>query len=245
MFDFFKKPPQNSFAELLKVDFHSHLIPGIDDGSPDLETSIRFLKALHEMGYRKIITTPHVMTDLYPNNSKNIKEGLELLKAEIKAQNIDLIVEASAEYYLDANFERLLGEEPLLAFGDKKHILIEFSFAAPIPNFKDVLFNIQTKGYAPILAHPERYNYWHDNAKIFSHFKEMGLLMQVNIPSLLGYYGKPIKNWALKLIKAGHINFIATDLHHDRHLQLLKSQNFNVEISQLIKEYDFKNSTLL
>ena len=245
MFDFLKKTPTDSFAALLQVDFHSHLIPGIDDGVPDMETSLHFLKTLNEMGYKKIITTPHVMSDLYPNSSSIIKSGLELVRKELKAQKIELIVEAAAEYYLDAYFEKLLAADDILSFGDKKYILVEFSFVAPIPNFKDILFKIQTKGYTPILAHPERYNYWLNNAKVISHLRDMGLLMQVNIPSILGYYGKPTKSWALKLIKSGYIDFLGTDLHHEKHLNLFQNEKYNREFNKLIKTSHFKNETLV
>ena len=244
MLSFFKKTPKDTFADFLKVDIHSHLIPGIDDGSPDMETSIHFLEKLIMLGYEKVITTPHIMTDFHPNNSTIIRNGLKALKKELKKRNIIIEVEAAAEYFLDTNFEKLLLENDILCFGSKKYVLVEMSFVSPTPNFEEIIFNLLTKGYTPILAHPERYNYWHENFKIFPYIRELGCLMQVNIPSLLGYYGKPTKNLSIQLIKSGYIDFLGTDLHHNRHLQLFIDGKFDHEMNSLLKKHDFKNFSL-
>jgi tyrosine-protein phosphatase YwqE len=245
MLSFFKKTPKLTFAEILKVDIHSHLIPGIDDGSPDINTSINFLENLIELGYEKVITTPHIMMDLYPNNSRIIREGLENLKVELKKRNIKIEIEAAAEYFFDAHFEKLINDNDILSFGDKKYVLFEMSFITPSQNFEEGIFNLLTKGYTPILAHPERYNYWHENHKIFPYLRELGCLMQINIPSLLGYYGKPIKNLAFRLIKEGYIDFLGTDLHHDRHLKLFIEGKIDAELNKILLKYPFKNFSLL
>lgn len=245
MLSFFKKKPQKTFAEILKVDIHSHLIPGIDDGSPDIETSINFLRNLLELGYEKVITTPHIMTDLYPNDSKVIREGLTALKDELKKRNIKIEVEAAAEYFLDSHFERLIIDNDILSFGTKKYVLFEMSFISPSPNLEDTIFSLLTKGYTPILAHPERYNYWHENNKIFPYIRELGCLMQINIPSLLGYYGKPTKTLAYSLIKAGYIDFLGTDMHHDRHLRLFVDGKYDSDLNKILDKYPLKNFNLL
>ncbi|WP_435354455.1 tyrosine-protein phosphatase [Emticicia sp. SJ17W-69] len=245
MLSFLKKAPKETFADLLKVDIHSHLIPGIDDGSPDMETSLHFLGKLSELGYKKVITTPHIMTDFHPNDSKTILSGLTALKSELKAKGINIEVEAAAEYFLDTTFEKLLAEGDILSFGAKKYVLVEMSFIQSTPNFEEIIFNLLTKGYTPILAHPERYTYWQENSRVFRHIQDLGCLMQVNIPSLLGYYGKPVKNLAIQMIKSGYIDFLGTDLHHIRHLDLFIEGKHNSEINALVKKYDFKNHLLL
>lgn len=245
MLSFFKKTPKLTFAEILKVDIHSHLIPGIDDGSPDMNTSISFLENLLELGYKKVITTPHIMTDFHPNNSKIILDGLAALKVELKKKNIKIEVEAAAEYFLDTHFEKLIIDNDILSFGTKKYVLFEMSFISPSPNFEDTIFNLLTKGYTPILAHPERYNYWHENNRIFPYIRELGCLMQINIPSLLGYYGKPTKNLAYSLIKAGYIDFLGTDMHHDRHLKLFIDGKLDIDLNKVLEKYPFKNFNLL
>lgn len=245
MLSFFKKAPKESFAELLKVDIHSHLIPGIDDGSPDMETSLHFLEKLSELGFKKVITTPHIMTDFHPNDSKIILSGLTALKRELKVKGINIEVEAAAEYFLDTTFEKLLAEGDILSFGAKKYVLVEMSFIQATPNFEEIIFNLLTKGYTPILAHPERYTYWQENNRVFPHIQELGCLMQVNTPSLLGYYGKPIKNLAIQMIKSGYIDFLGTDLHHNRHLDLFMEGKYNSELYSIVKKYNFKNHLLL
>lgn len=244
LFNIFNKKPVVPFPELLVVDIHSHLIPGIDDGSPNIEQSLFYLKQLQNFGYKKVITTPHVMESVYPNTTKIIQEGLELLKNASKENGLEIEIEASAEYFLDANFVNQMQNGDILSFGAENYLLFEFSFVAPNLNFNDILFQMQAKGYTPILAHPERYNYWHNNEKVFKNLKDKGLMMQVNVSSLLGYYGVPIKNWAQKLIKLGYIDFLGTDLHHERHLQMIEKNRYNKEINKIIKENNFKNNTL-
>ncbi|AFK05407.1 capsular polysaccharide biosynthesis protein [Emticicia oligotrophica DSM 17448] len=245
MFSFFKKKPQVSFAEMLKVDMHSHLIPGIDDGSPNIETSIQLIESLKAIGYQKIITTPHIMNDFHPNTSEIIINGLASLKNELESRKMSISIEAAAEYYLDADFEKLLLSNDILCFGSKKYVLIEMSFVAQTPNLEEIIFNLLMKGYQPILAHPERYNYWHNTPKIYKHIHDIGCLLQVNMLSLLGYYGKPTKNVALNLIKSELVDFLGTDLHHDRHLQVFIENTYNAELNDLIEKYPFKNASLI
>ena len=130
MFKWFSKKEQ-VLEELslskIGTDLHSHLIPGIDDGARDMEASILLIKKFIDLGFKKIITTPHIMSDLYQNTPEIINSGLSKLKQELIKQEIDIIVEAAAEYYVDYNFEQKIGTEKFMTFGDK-NILIEFSF---------------------------------------------------------------------------------------------------------------------
>lgn len=245
MWSLFKSKSSECFAEKLKVDMHSHLIPGIDDGSQNIEFSILVLNKLRELGYKKIITTPHIMTDFHPNSKTNILAGLGELKKELLEQKIDIEVEAAAEYFLDKNFEDLLEKNEILHFGAKKYVLVEMSFIAPTPNYEEIFFKMLTKGFTPILAHPERYNYWLDNKGIFEYIKELGCSLQVNIPSLLGYYGHPIKKFAFNLINGGLIDFLGTDLHHERHQELLLKNKNDTNLLAILKKYNFKNIELL
>ena len=244
MFSFFKKKSKIPVFETLGTDMHSHLIPGIDDGSPDVPTSLAFLTILQELGYRKVITTPHILSGLYNNTSTNILAGVKALKEAASLQGLTIQVEAAAEYFIDTHFESLLLKNDLLSFGASKFILIEMSFVAPSPQLEQVIFQLQTKGYQPILAHPERYNYWHHSPAIFSHLKELGCRFQVNLPSLMGYYGAPTKKIALHFVKSGWVEFVGTDLHHDRHMELLKKYKFDADLSRLFQNYPVRNSEL-
>ena len=147
---------------MLATDMHSHLIPGIDDGAKTIEDSISLIKQLHSVGYTRLITTPHIMSDFFRNTPENIKEGLEKVRAAIKEENIPVEIDAAAEYYIDDGFMHKLEEERLLTFGDN-YLLVEISYMNPPENLREVFFRALVHGYKPILAHPERYPYWYNN----------------------------------------------------------------------------------
>ncbi len=216
-----RKTVPNDFS-FLSTDIHSHLIPGIDDGCTDIEASLSCIKGLVEMGYTKIITTPHVMDEVYPNSSATIKEGLKVLQDAVKEQNIPVTIEAAAEYKVDDNFIRLFKNNDLLTFGDN-YLLIEFSFIAPPMNISNIIFDLCASGYRPILAHPERYTYWSTQFEQFERLKTQGCLFQVNLMSLVNKYGNPAKITAQKFIEAGMVNFLGTDLHRFEDIAKLKS----------------------
>ncbi|OUV70055.1 MAG: hypothetical protein CBC83_09660, partial [Flavobacteriales bacterium TMED123] len=155
MLKWFSKKKEQELApldfSLLKTDMHSHLIPAIDDGAPDLEASINILKKLQQLGFQKVVTTPHIMSDFYKNTPENIFQGLEIVKAELKRRSITIQLEAAAEYYVDYDFEQKIGKEQFLTFGDN-FILIEFSFIGAPVNLLDIIFKLQLQGYNVVLA---------------------------------------------------------------------------------------------
>ena len=142
---------------VLKTDIHSHFIPGIDDGSPDMETTIALIEKMQGLGFEKIITSPHVMSDFYQNSSKIILKGLADVRKELKEKNINMKIDAVAEYYIDYEFEQKIGKEKFLTFGDN-YILVELSFMQAPRNLFEIIFKLQLEGYKVVLAHPERYN---------------------------------------------------------------------------------------
>jgi protein-tyrosine phosphatase len=240
MFNFFRsKSSPFLIGEVLQTDMHSHLIPGIDDGSPDLETSIQLILELKNMGYQKLITTPHTMLGLYNNNSKIIKEGLKKVKNELKKRKISIELEAASEYFIDPHFEELIEKDDVLSFGKEKYVLVEMSFVAASMNYENIIFELKTKGYTPILAHPERYTYWHNKPEKIEHIVDMGCLLQVNLLSLCGYYGRDTQKVATKLVKDNRSSFLGTDVHHKRHIDFLNTHNLS-----FIKEYTFLNSQI-
>jgi protein-tyrosine phosphatase len=241
----FKKSPAESVFRDLKVDMHSHLIPGIDDGSPDVATSLTHLKGLHALGYEKIITTPHVMSDLYRNDSATIREGLRAVNAEVKQAGLKISVEAAAEYFVDKHFEQLIENNDILSFGSKRYVLIEMSFVSVSQNIEEVVFTLASRGYQPILAHPERYAYLANRPSFYERLVGQGAMTQVNILSLLGYYGKGVQNWALALLKAGFVHFLGTDLHHNQHLDLLSRHQYDRKLADIIASHPFRNKELL
>lgn len=245
MFTLFKHKSVKPDLSFLGADMHSHLLPALDDGLKTMDDTIRFIHELHEMGYEKLICTPHIMSDLYPNSPGTILPALEKVRKEVRKQNIPVEIEAAAEYMVDFDMEKKLNEnKPLLTFG-KKYILIEMSFVAPSPNIEQVIFQLRMKGLQPVMAHPERYNYYHNQVEKYDRFIEMGCLMQLNLLSLSGYYGKPVKAIAEKLLAAGKVDLLGTDMHHENHLNSLKEMASRKEFYELFEETDIKNRKLL
>jgi len=202
---------------ILKTDIHSHLIPGIDDGSPNMETTIELLKEMQKLGFSKVITSPHVMSDLYKNSPEIILQGLELVRAELKVRNINMKVDAAAEYYLDYEFEQKISEGRLLTFGDN-YLLVELSFIESPKNLFEIIFKLQLEGYKIVLAHPERYHYF--NMKDYQDLVTRGVFLQINWLALIGYYSSEIQKKAENLIAQDMVSFVGTDCHNTHHAAL-------------------------
>jgi len=223
---------------------HSHLLPGIDDGSPDLQTSLRLIKGLEELGYKNFIATPHVMEDLYPNNRGTIQAAYDTLKDELKSKDIDTQIRFAAEYLLDGNVDDMLEKkESLLTLKDKM-VLVEISFVSEPIHLKDVLFNLQMNGYQPIFAHPERYAFYHHQPTQYAEIKAMGCLFQSNLLSFSGYYGSSVRQAAEYLVDKGLTDYLGTDLHHDRHLENLRQLTFTPSLAKLMDEVGVLNHLL-
>jgi len=224
---------------------HSHLIPGIDDGAKDMEDSIRLIRGLADLGYRKLITTPHILADFYPNTPETIGQGLRAVQAELARQNIDVELHAAAEYLMDDHFIHLLQSgNPLLTLKDKL-VLVELSFAVPAINLKEIIFEVQLKGYQPVLAHPERYLYFGADKTWYDRLKDAGCLFQLNLLSIKGYYGKGSQELAHYLIKKKYIDLLGTDLHHEKHLANLHSSRIGDAVKKLLDTGLIRNPSLL
>jgi len=220
MFKWFSKKKQvleTISLSIIGTDLHSHLIPDIDDGAKDMDTSILLIKKFKDLGFNKIITTPHIMSDLYQNTPGIINSGLLKLKQELANQQIEIIIEAAAEYYVDYNFEQKIGIEKFMTFG-KNNILIEFSFLEAPRNMYDIIFKLQLEGYKIVLAHPARYLYF--SIDDYNALIERGVLFQLNLLSLIGYYSKEVKLNAELLIKNNLVSYVGTDCHNKNHAQL-------------------------
>ncbi|MBB2145910.1 histidinol phosphatase [Pedobacter sp. LMG 31464] len=224
----------------LGVDIHSHLLPGIDDGAPDLETSIFLIKNLNELGFTKFICTPHIFKELYPNTPETIHAVLHGVRTSLQKNGSTVEIAAAAEYMIDADFEL---NDSLLCLPEK-HVLIEMSYLSEVPNIEQVIFDLQIRGYTVILAHPERYNFYHKNLSRYQRFKDMGCLFQLNLLSVTGYYGKEVKQAADYLLKKNHYDLAATDLHHEKHLSVLQQIVKSGELFRMIGDYPFKNKQL-
>lgn len=224
---------------------HSHLLPGIDDGAPDLETSLQLIRGMSAMGYSKLITTPHVMWDMYKNTREIILNKLELLRSAVQKEGLNIEIHAAAEYFLDDYVAGLLkNKEPLLTVSGKM-VLVEFSLAQPSMSLKDILFEMQMQGYQPIIAHPERYIYMEGNKEFYDELKDIGCLFQLNLLSLTSHYGKSVSNLAQYLIKKDYYDLVGTDLHHIRHLEALSNNINSPMLEKLMKSGKIINPQLI
>jgi len=236
--------PVNANWGFLGADMHSHFIPGIDDGAKTMEDSMALLRAMKDMGYKTIITTPHVMIDYYPNNTEKILAGLETVKTALKENNIELSIKAAAEYYIDEHFIGLLdNNEPLLTIYEKE-VLVEFSMLYEPPMLNDVIFKMLGAGYRPIIAHPERYLFFHRDMQRFRDLKDRGCMLQLNMLSVAGYYGYNIKLIADQLMQKGLYDYCGSDMHHEKHAATLRMMAGTRDYGK-IAGYPFLNSRLV
>jgi len=195
----------------IKVDIHSHLLPGIDDGVKSIEEAVKIIKKFKILGYSKLITTPHIISDSYPNNRQIITKKLQDVKEALVENNIEIILEAGAEYYVDMEFLQLIENDDLIPFM-KHYILFETSYVSKPIILEHAIHLIIKKGYIPVMAHPERYIYLHQNIQLYKELKIQGVLFQINIKSLENRY-KNVYKIAVKLINLGLVDFIGSDAH--------------------------------
>ena len=227
----------------LMTDVHSHLIPGIDDGAQSMEDSLQLLRRFVEFGYEKVITTPHVMSDYYRNDRNTIERGCDELRTAAHKEGIDLEIECAAEYYLDLEFMDMIKPDELLTFGDQ-YVLFELSFMSEPPMLEKAIFELQLAGYKPVLAHPERYAFWHNNMEKYQDMIDRGVLLQLNINSLTGHYSPPVKKVAEHLIQRDMISLVGSDCHHERHLDLLEQARRLKPLHHLIEGGNLINTKL-
>jgi len=205
----------------LTTDIHSHLLPGLDDGVETFEQSEAIIRKFLALGYKKLITSPHVMSDTYRNTPAGITGKLGELRKYLAAKNIDIEIETAAEYYLDEEvFSMMEKKQPMLSFG-KNYLLFETNFMTEPFNLKQFIFLASTNGYKPVLAHPERYIYLQNNIEKLEDLLQRGVLFQVNISSITGYYSREAQSTAMKLIDRGWVHFLGSDCHSQQHIALI------------------------
>lgn len=225
------------------TDIHAHLIPGIDDGPKEMEESLQLIRELETLGYRRLTATPHVMSDYYPNSRDFILESHQKLVAAVKKAGIGVEVGVAAEYYMDSQFLSVIENDQVLPLPGNQ-VLIEMSFVSPPPNLYHFIFRLQTKNYQPVLAHPERYLFLKKNFSEYERLKEYGVRFQLNLLSLTGHYGTPVADMAWKLLKNKMVDYLGTDVHHLRHVEILKEALQDKRIAQTVAEYGFLNAEL-
>ena len=219
VFSFFSRNHRQSLKPLL-TDMHSHLLPGIDDGVQTSEESFAIIDQLLELGYKKIITTPHIMTDYYGNTAETISKAYLQFLTILRDKGYSIPFHCAAEYYLDEKvFGWVAGKKKLMTFGDR-YFLFETNVVSEPLQLKEFIFRLTSQGFKPIIAHPERYQYM--TLEKAEDLKHRGVLLQINLLSLIGYYGPPIQKFAEKLIGRGWVDLLGSDCHNLEHVSLLK-----------------------
>ena len=224
MFSIFKKTRNQKLFNGI-IDFHNHILPGIDDGSKSADESLEMLDMYEALGIRKIFASPHIYNDLYPNTAKEINASFKSLNQVSKNHNVNLLGYI-AEYMIDEYFLNDIEKKKkfLVCFGN--HILVEMPFFGEIKVLNKALFLLQTEGYYPILAHPERYAFI-QTLDDFEDLKRTGVKMQLNALSLIGFYSKESENKAKLLLKSGLYDSVCTDAHNVNQLKKLQEIKLN------------------
>lgn len=203
------------------VDIHSHLIPGIDDGAKTIDDTKYLISELQKTGFKKFITTPHTFTGFWDNTKEGILEKEKETNLLLAKNNISL--KAASEYLLDDHFASLFKKGDLLTLKDNL-VLVEMSYLnAPI-HLYDLLFDLQVAGYKPVLAHPERYLFYHKNFDEFKKLKNAGCYLQLNLLSTVGYYGSEVAETAKKILEKGLYDFVGSDVHHQKHIKAFENK---------------------
>ncbi len=248
--NFFTGHPEEVFIplsdySLMGADMHSHLIPAIDDGSTDMESTLAMLREFQQLGFKRIITTPHVVTDGYNNSSATILAGRDKVRAAMKANNIQMEFDAAAEYYLDESMYPKIEQKDLLTFG-KNYLLIELSYLERQFNVDEMIYRLQIAGYRIVLAHPERYPYYYENDfKTYTSFKDRNVFLQVNLGSLTGKYGKNAKLTAERLIDNNMVDFVGSDLHKVTQFETLRDTLHSKHLHKILHYEKLLNRTLV
>ncbi|MDQ5928868.1 MAG: protein-tyrosine phosphatase [Bacteroidota bacterium] len=218
MLSFLKQKPY--LKDLLSgnyIDIHSHLLPGIDDGAKTISDTERLIKSFEKIGVSQFITTPHISHYIWNNSPQAIQDNHTETNKLLTESNSTKPFLAAAEYFMDDWFEKHFKNEKLLTLKDN-YVLVEMSYInAPIQLYK-ILFDLQVAGYIPVLAHPERYLFYHKNFTEYQRLKKAGCLFQLNLLSVVGYYGEEVTKVSEQLLKNGMYDFAGTDVHHDNHI---------------------------
>lgn len=231
----------------LKADIHCHILPGVDDGAKDADKSLAMLKSLADKGVEKVVLTPHVSSGSYPNETEMLKLEFERLKSvmdeDLKGR---LRLYLAAEYMIDENFEDIVGP---LCYPDRS-ILVEMSYSSRSVNLLETVFNLVQNDYEPILAHPERYEFYFGgrepyNVAELEKLIDMGCRFQMNIMSLTGAYGPASMSNLLYFLEHGWYSFIATDLHSLNQLELLNGFKLTDRQFEMVRELASNNEKLL
>lgn len=219
MFGLFKSKPElkklipNDF-----VDIHSHLMFGIDDGAQTKDDTKTIIEAMKSFGFEQAITTPHTTPLVWDNTKEGILAKYDEVLAVLPSEAESLQLRVASEYMMDESFLQRLQSEKLLTLKDN-YVLVEMSYINPPIQLMDILFHLKSNGYEIVLAHPERYNFYHKNTEMYKKLKKSGCKFQMNLLSTTGYYGGHVLEAANYLLNNDMIDFVGSDIHHTKHIK--------------------------
>ena len=242
MFNLFRKKP--ILADLIPegfVDIHSHILPGIDDGAKDIEESLSLISQMKEIGFSKIIGTPHTYQGLYDNTNESIKGSFNLLQKSLKE---DIEIDYGSEYMIDGSLLKRIEEKSLLTLKDN-YVLVEMSFISAPNDLYEILFQLQLNGYISVLAHPERYSFLFNNFEEYFKLKRVGCKFQLNLLSVTEYYGKDVMKISSKLLENNLIDIVGSDIHSQKHIDFFQKKIKIKQIEKLEKAIESNNSTFI
>ncbi|WP_396175511.1 tyrosine-protein phosphatase [Flavobacterium sp.] len=240
-----KKPYLKDLVPSNYADIHSHLLAGIDDGAKTVDESVQLIHSLQSFGFEQFITTPHIMEHLWNNTKETIYDSLQQLQNELAIANHLVSIQAAAEYFMDGHFSELAKQQSLLCLKDN-YVLVEMSYLNPPLQLMDLIFDCQVAGYRLVLAHPERYLFYHSNFDKYRKLKKAGCFFQLNLLSVTGYYGQSVAVAAEQLLKQGMIDFVGSDVHHQNHVKAFENRVLQKDLQPLKVAFDnnrlFRNS---
>ncbi|MGE5458877.1 MAG: tyrosine-protein phosphatase [Methanobacterium sp.] len=224
------------------IDIHAHILPGLDDGAQDLETSLQMARIAAADDISQIIATPHVISTVFPNSREQILEAANQLRQALQQQKIPLELFPGGEYRLEADLPKRLQKGEILTLNDGgKYLLVELPNNVLPPFFEEVIYDIQLQGVTPIIAHPERNQVIMEKPKILKQLTDRGILAQITAASVIGDFGKEIKKSSWQLIKQGSIHFIASDAHYHSGKRSPKLSEAYAEIKKQAGEQTAQN----
>ncbi len=245
MLGIFGKSGERNRFNPFRVDIHSHLLPGLDDGVKTMEESLKILQMFSIRGFKKVITTPHVMSEYFNNSNESILSALNELRKAAHTAKLNIRIDAAAEYYLDEFLiQKLENKESLLTFGRNQYLLFETSFMSEPVFLKEAIFMMNTNGYVPVLAHPERYFYLFGKNDLLKSLVNMNVHFQLNLLSLTGYYSIQVKRFAKKLVDSGAVRFVGSDCHNLAQFESY-AKGLNSKVLKNIEIGNVLNNTLL
>ena len=224
------------------VDFHSHIIPEIDDGSRSIEETMLLLEEAQKAGFSKIICTSHYLEKYYEYDEATRKQFLEMLKIGINNFKLDIELYLGSEIYTSYDIIELLKEHKASTINGTNYVLIELPMQSELPNLKNVIYALLGNGYIPVIAHPERYNYVKEDPNWLLDYIELGVLFQSNYGSIIGMYGKEAQKTVKLLLKHDMIHFLGSDVHRAKTVYARMPEILQ-ELQKVLEKQKLKNLT--